>query len=799
MAVSKNDNPWEGGSTATAMKPGPLAPSVGNKSSGGLDVNVRKVIRVWPLAVLGGLLGLGVAWLMLRYAVPIYQASMQMSLKDDLVSTAVVPNGTFAIRDPFNDKVDMLQSPTVALRVVRKLGLQYGAVSKGQLKNKDLYGDVAWRVLNEKNYDRDFSFDIKPNSGNGFSWRRGNQSGNASWGIPFMMGADSVVVQTNTRQSPETEIVCTHYHLWNLARSTASRLAITPQARSSTITVSITDEVPQRATDILGELSDAFDQTQIESKNQSLRQSIGFIQDRLDPLEEELDSIENQIVYFKSSHKLVGAEEATSSFLAKTNPLDAELAEIEFQFELLKLLQRYINDPATKDENLSLVGLNDAYLQGLVEIFQRLRIERDKMAIGATPNNQRLKSLDLELQTAKDNIDVQINNYRRVLNLRQANAANRLNELNRQLLNAPANERELLAMERQRKIKQDLYVLFLERKEEAAITLAGTTSQTSVLSPPTAGGPISPKRTQLYAIGFGLGLLLPFAFAFIRELMDHSITSKKQIQTITGAPVLGIVDLASDRKENTLIVDQNDRSAVAEQIRSIRANLNFYAEEGKTLFIMVTSSFSGEGKTFISANLARTFSMQQLKVALIEFDMRKPKLAKNLGLSPKIGLSGALLGQYSFDSIIIPDALTPSMHLFPTGTVPPNPSELMAGARMKQFKQYLDDNYDVVVMDTPPMGLVSDAQLLTPWSDVTLLVVRYAFTPKEQLQEVNEWYRSGILGKMAIIFNGVKTSGYSGYKYSPYYYKHRYGSDYYVEDKRRKHPLSFLGFGKRKP
>ena len=786
--MAHDNNPWEKKGTSTAVSNPFIQASVSPKSSGGSDLNLMRILRVWPLAILGALLGLGIAWIMLRYAVPVYQASMRISMKEDISATAAMPTTTFNIRDPFNDKVDMIKSPTVSRLVVEDLQLHYTAISKGQLKNKDLYHTLAWRAWNKSGEPGPFSFVIHmAGSPKLFSWSRGNSSGKAQWNQPFLMGEDSVVVFTNARFDADAEIICTKQDVWSAARVVAAGIKLGTQPQSFTMDVSYADEVPSRAVDILSKLADAYDKSTIEYKNKSLKQSIHFIQERLLPLASELDSLETEIARFKTSKKITSSGTgASSGYLTKSETLDRELSVVNMQHQTLDLVQRYINNPRTKDENLSLVGLTDSYLQGLVMNYQLVRQERDKIAEVTTTDNPNRISIELQLDKAKNNIDVQINNYRTLLNLKQRDVTTQLGQVNALYENAPIDEKRLLEKQRQQNIKQSLYLLLFQRKEEAAISLASTTSETRVLSPSSYSGPISPKSGQLYAIGLALGLLIPIAIAFIKELMNHSITSKKQLQSLISAPILGTIDLAENAADKLYVVGQEDRSAVAEQVRAIRTNLRFYTPPHQPLYVLLTSSFSGEGKTFVSGNLAKTFALQDLRVALLEFDMRKPKLTKKLGLSPQFGLSSALMGQSKFEDIIIVDKDSPKLHLFPTGIIPPNPSELMSNKYMDALKVFLDANYDVIIIDTPPIGLVSDAQLLTPWANVTLMVVRFGLTPKQEVIELEELNKTGTLGNLAIIFNGVKTSGYYGYKYSPYYYKNKYGNEYYQSNKKKK-------------
>jgi capsular exopolysaccharide synthesis family protein len=244
------------------------------------------------------------------------------------------------------------------------------------------------------------------------------------------------------------------------------------------------------------------------------------------------------------------------------------------------------------------------------------------------------------------------------------------------------------------------------------------------------------------------------------------------------------LEQADNPNNNPFIIEGSQRSMFGEQIRSLRTNINFYSPPGKkTNYILITSSVSGEGKSFLSLNLAKSYSLQGKKVALLEFDLRRPKLSRALGLTDrKSGLTSMLLGKETPAEIVhnISKAGKEQLDLFPSGPIPPNPQELISGEYLSSLKTYLDTNYDVVVIDTPPFGIVADAQILGEWADVTLIVTRFQQTVREQIMEINEWQTRGLFKSMALVFNGVKNSGYFGNKYGYYYYKRKYGYHYYT-------------------
>jgi capsular exopolysaccharide synthesis family protein len=329
-------------------------------------------------------------------------------------------------------------------------------------------------------------------------------------------------------------------------------------------------------------------------------------------------------------------------------------------------------------------------------------------------------------------------------------------------------------------IKNVLYNMLLQTREEVSIKLAAVSVQTSVLSyPKVPSSPVSPRRSEIMVGSVLAGLLLPLLFALLKEFLNNKITSKGQLQLMTNTPVLSEIDLAKEN-EDVIVVRDKDRTIIGEQFRSLRTNLGFYKKADKTFFIVVTSSMSGEGKSFISANLAASFALLGKKVALLEFDLRKPKLRERFGLQPGKGIVNVLLGEVKPASVVQSVMDGYHLDLFVSGPIPPNPSELIAMQGMENLKQFLDENYDVVVIDTPPYGLVTDAQMLDKWSDISLFVVRFMNTFRGQVSEIEEARQNKVFKNMAVIFNGIKTVGYYGYRYGYYGQKRKYGYGYYA-------------------
>jgi capsular exopolysaccharide synthesis family protein len=400
-----------------------------------------------------------------------------------------------------------------------------------------------------------------------------------------------------------------------------------------------------------------------------------------------------------------------------------------------------------------------------------------------TDKNPRLLEADSLISATKDEVEIEFNAYKSNLEQLENNIRNKLETVRGSIIEFPDLEKNLEKEARILGIKNVLYNMLLQTREDVSIKLAGVSVQTSVLSyPKVPSWPVSPKRSEIISGSVLAGLLLPLLFALLKEFLNNKISSKGQLQQMSNTPVLSEIDLAKEN-EDVIVVRDKDRTIIGEQFRSLRTNLGFYKKVDKTLFIVVTSSMSGEGKSFISANLAASFALLNKKVALLEFDLRKPKLRERFGLSQGKGIVNVLLGEIKPESVAQSVMDGYHLDLFVSGPIPPNPSELIAMQGMDNLKQYLDVNYDVVVIDTPPFGLVTDAQMLSKWSDITLFVVRFMSTFRGQVSEIEEARENKVFKNMAIIFNGIKTVGYYGYRYGYYGQKRKYGYGYYSNNR----------------
>ena len=777
--MSKEDkNIWEGQSSSRSTEETtPTRTTTGSASS--FDIDVRRILALWPFILLFGLLGFAVGSIYLRYITPIYTLSTSISIEDKAeISLGQALLGS--ARDPFNDRIEYFKSPTLAAQLVDSLGLQYNAVSQGRFKNKDFYNIIRWEILTpEGSESPEINFTILPKT-NGFHFVSGKLEGDAAWSVPFNLSGNRIVVHKVKNFGGFTPIYCYNINKLVTAFTLSAGLIITTSKESNVMTVRYSDLSAERAIDVLNGLTKIHNDAMTRDKSLGFLQAINFIEGRMAPLRNELDSIETSLAAFKASRGLVGNSTNGEMYLQRMQGYDNELTRIGIMESTIKAVEDFIRNPTIKDAEISFVGIENAGLQGLLSQYQQMRLQREKLALTAQETNPALKLADQNLADIRRNMELQLTNYKNNLRIAQQTYQQKISSANAMLSTMPVAEKELMDKTRFQNIKEALYLTLLQKREEAYIAKASITVNSKVIYPPLKNkATISPSKTSILFSFILAGLFLPILFAIIKEITSKKIISKKQLQNITGIPVIAELELVQYDASFPFVIGGNNRSMFGEQIRTLRTNINFYtSSDKKNHYVLLTSNVSGEGKSFLSMNIAKSYALQGKKVALLEFDLRRPKISKTIGLEDvKYGISTCLTGKNTFESIryaIVNDD-TEQFDLFPAGPVPPNPQELMSTRFMEEFKTYLDARYDIIIIDSPPYGIVADAQILGKWADLTLIVTRFNQTVREQVVEINEWRDNGLFKNISIIFNGVKNSGYFGYKYGYYYYKRKYG------------------------
>jgi len=779
-------NPWINHESTDGIIPQTKA-ALTNKSLN--DIDFRRLVSIWPYALIFALIGFGFGKLYTRYIVTTYAVSTKINIhqKEEITIQQAVSGTT---RDPFNDRIAYLKSPSLSINVVDSLQLMYNATLVGKFKDKSLYGIIRWSIINpdyEKLSDNNFSFSILPEKGKFQLIYNEKRLGEFVFNKPTIINGFKVIVDTLKDFNYNSPIICSYIDRWTLASNISNGLLIKADKESNIIDITYTDISTERARDVLNIAVQTYNNILTNDKSLGFSQAINFINGRLKPLASELDSIENDLSEYQSNRGFVNENSNGVLYLNKVQDIDKKLIEVDIQKANIDSIEHFVNSNTNKDFNYAVVGIEDLNLQSSISLLSQLKTEKEKLATVVTANHPNIKILEKNINETKNTIKQQLDRYKKNIYASRQFCLDRMNQANNLIKNTPKDEKGLIDIKRMRNIKEALFLAMLQKREEASIAKASTTIDTKILSPASiVASQQKPSKPIIIAFSTLLGTILPILFFVCVELLNNKIISKKQLENYLSIPVIAeleFVDKSVNNKSN-VIIGKYDRSMFGEQLRALRTQLNFYQKENKALSIMITSNISGEGKSFLSLNLAKSFSVQGKKVALLEFDLRRPKIGNLLNIEKSNGLTNYLLGNLELDKLYKhPFDDDNNFHFYPAGPIPPNPQELLSDIKINELKEYLIKNYDVIIIDTPPYGIVADAQILGQIVDTTLIVTRFGYTMKEQIIEIEKWSDNKTFPSMSVVLNGVKHKGYFGNKYGYYYYKRKYGYDYYSTKK----------------
>jgi len=565
-------------------------------------------------------------------------------------------------------------------------------------------------------------------------------------------------------------------------------LKIEPSSKvSAVLQMSITDPVKQRGCDILNKLIDFYNLAKLEDKNKVANSTLVIIEDRLKLISQQLGDVEKNVENFKSGNQITDISEESRLFLTNVQNNDIELNKIKIQQQVLDEISKYVHSKGINSGTApSTLGINEPVLLSLITQLVDLESKQLSMSKTVKSDNPMLLSINDQVAALKQNIDGNIVSQQKSLAITRQQYEGRNTKMEAMLRTIPGKERLLVDISRQQSIKNNLYLYLLQKREETALSFSSAESDSRTIDIPHSGNdPVSPKSSLIYLVFAIIGLAIPFSTIKIIDLFNDKILRRKDIIDATGATILG--EISYTDHDEPLVVN-NTGSVFAEQIRSLRTNLP-YITSGKTpQSILFTSSISGEGKSFIAINLGASLAMMNKKTVILDFDLRKPMLNTLLNIDNKKGISNYLMGQVKLDEIIFPVAKQPNLSIISSGPVQNSPVELMVNGRLDDLMIALREKFDFIIVDAPPIGIVTDAQVLVEHADATLYVLRHDYTPKSYLKFFDGLYKSKKFKHMNLIFNGVKEGGRYGYEYGA-----GYGNGYgYTNKKVKKGLFGFL-------
>jgi capsular exopolysaccharide synthesis family protein len=766
---------------------------------------LRKSFKYWYLVMLSLLISVGLAYLYVQTRQPIYQSDTLLLIKDDKESGQLNEASFFkdlgigsSVRNLENEKTILASTPLMK-EVVEALDLQYQYIKLEPLKKWELYQNspirvASWEPLKQRWPDLYGVVSLQGTAEYRFEMAFGDltQQFQGQFGKTLALPTGKLTLTYLGGDETEYPIAIRITSPWQRAHELKSILSIDLLgAESSILSLSFQDVARDRAQDVLLKLIEIYNEQTIESENQVFRNTIGLIEERLDLLNDELSETEQDVQHYKQRYSMTELSAEGSMLMTELEAYNKELSTSEVQLSILESIEDFLEqNKETFDFVPTNLSINNLTLTGQLNRFNELLSEQKRLAAELGPKHQDRILIEEQIGAMRETIIESIRSIKGDLLITRNASNNHKNRLETRLQSLPKRERELIEIERQKTVKENLYLYLLEKREESAISMAVTMAKGVVVEPPSLpGSPFSPRPKQILLIGIFLGLALPVGLILLIIQMDDKIYTKEEIEKLTDTPIASFLSMG--KQGYPLVVKENSRSMLTEMFRLLRTNLVYMTPGQEMHTLLITSSMSGEGKSFIALNLGMTVALTGKKVVVVELDLRKPKQERYLGLKTfkKEGVVDYLVDpSIQVDQLIRPSEVHPDLfHISSGSKTPPNPGELILAPRLRELIKALKGTFDFIILDSPPVGMVADALQMKDLADATMYVVRSGQTRIGQLQIVEDIVRNGKLPKPFIVLNGIRLD--AGLRYGRRYgygYGYGYGYDYYQEDQDKK-------------
>ena len=766
-----------------------------NEENDSLNIleEIKKYLRHWKLFLLMVSISLGVAFLKLRYSQPIYSVSSSILIKDNKnagISTELAAFedlgivGGISANNPDNE-IEILKSRNILGKVIDSLQLNVSYFTEGRVSTSERYKEdspiffIQTAVFNKTNSNT-FIVKIVDSINYEFVGIDGDLISSHAFGESVTIDNKTFIVESNKNKKPkEEEIVIVKITSRDLLINRLKKdINITPlNENSSILLLNLNGSVIEKAEDILNELVKQYNTDAISDKNLISQNTKDFIDDRLRKIKSDLFLIDDKVKEFKDSKNITGLSEEFSLTLGTLKETNERISLVRTQISLVNWIKDLLVEKSTTDQILpTSLGFDYNGLTDGISKYNELILLRDKASINAGPKNPILMQLESQIESVRSNLLSSLSPILKSLDIQLKDLNNEANTVLSRVKSIPSTERGFIDIAREQEIIASLYQYLLKKKEETEISLAVTVPNAKIID--VAYGskiPIAPNRQIIYLGALVIGLLLPFGFVFIRNFLNNKVYSKNDISNTISVPFLG--SIPSSDTTTSLIVTSGERTPISEAFRLIRANLNFIIPNldklGKT--ILVTSTTSGEGKSFVSINTAAALALSGNKVLLMGMDFRAPKINEYLNLPDKKGITNFISdSKLIFDELKFKIPNIDSLDIISSGVIPPNPSELVTTDRLEALFLEVKQKYDFIVVDTAPVNLVSDTLLIAKYADMFMYVVRANYSDKRSLVVPQELYKENKLPNVAIVLNDIDSRrdgyGYEGYSYGGYGY-----------------------------
>ena len=762
----------------------------------------------WPWFVVSIIICIACAWGYLRLTTPIYNISATVLIKDEKKGGGASMSsdlekmgleGFVSSSSNVDNEIEVLRSKSLAREVVNNLGL-----FEDEFPSKELYHTSPVLVsLTHQEADKlpgrmEINMILQPTGALGVQITVGEKEYRKQFDkLPAVFPTDEGTVaffaNNDTLSAVCPENITKERHItafinrpFSVLKEYVSSLSIAPTSKTtSVVVISLENTNTRRGRDYINKLLEMYNINANNDKNEVAQKTAEFIDERIGIISKELGSTEQDLENFKRSAGITDLSSEAQIALTGNAEYEKKRVENQTQINLVIDLQRYMkgNEYEVLPSN---IGLQDAASAGAIDRYNQMLVERKRLLRTSTENNPTIINLDTSIRAMRTNVQATLDATLKGLQITKEDLAREASRYSRRINDAPTQERQFVSIARQQEIKSGLYLMLLQKREENAITLAATANNAKIIDEALADdNPISPKKTIVYLAALVLGVGFPVGVIYLIGLTKFKIEGRADVEKLTSLPVVGDIPLA-DEKTGSIAVFENQNNLMSETFRNVRTNLQFMLENGKNV-ILVTSTISGEGKSFISANLAISLSLLGKKVVIVGLDIRKPGLNKVFNIPKKEhGITQYLTNTTAnLMDFVQPSDINKNLFILPGGTVPPNPTELLARGGLEKAIETLKANFDYVILDTAPVGMVTDTLLIGRVADLSVYVCRADYTHKAEFTLINELAENNKLPNLCIAVNGLdlnsrKYGYYYGYgKYGKYYgYGKRYGYGY---------------------
>lgn len=778
-----------------------------------------KILFNWYWFAISVFITVSIAYVLNRYTEPIYRVSSSLIVRDDerskgLTGAENIIQGMEMFRSQKNvqNEIGILKSFTIANRAIQELNdfeVTYIAVGRRGFKEAKLYTSSPFIVK----YDSlsrqipgewiditilskdEYLLEINENLNIHRRLKFGDRFTNEYFDFTVNLRHPESFIH-NPKSSNK------YYFFFNnqngLTNNYRGKLVIeTNDKKGSILTLSTTGFVATQEVDYLNKLMDIYIRSGLEEKNQIAINTIEFVDGQLNLIVNSLNEVELRLQNFRLQNKVIDISYEGNLIVQRIETLESERAVLEMKENYYIYLQNYINSITDIEDMIapSLIEMEDPFLASLINQLSILYSEERIYNFSIEQEIPSVKLIQEQIINTKNTIKENIQNSLNTLAITKQNLDEQISNTEKELKKLPVTERQFIDIQRNYQVNNDIYTYMLQKRAEAGIAKASNIADNKILDWARTDNTymIKPKKSMNYMMAILIGVLIPIILIFIVEYFNNRIISRSDIERQTTVPILGAIGHNSFQTD--MPVFENPKSSLAETFRALRTNLKFLATQTQNQVISISSSLTGEGKTFCAVNLATIIAMSEKKALLAGLDLRKPKIHKIFNLDNKTGISTYLSGQSSLEELFI-ESTIPNLFITTSGPIPPNPAELLDSKKMDDFFKYARDKFDYIILDTPPIAIVTDALLISKRSDINIFVIRQNFTSKGILPLIEKIYQKEEMKNLSLIINDLKSGGYYSYTYDygygyAYNYGYRYAEGYYSDENED------TGFGKK--